>query len=138
MANKLPSLIFIGMCVGGPLLSFIAEKTKHYWTTIIYSGIVTIGSFGLLIFSRPGVFVISTLFFLIGICCAYQILAIYKISTYTSERAVGLTTAITNMIIMLFGYFFHNDSRKQNNASTAIRALSHFPLNCFVIFINLP
>jgi hypothetical protein len=42
-----------------------------------------------------------------GVCCAYQILAIYKASTYVSERVAGLTTAVANMIIMIFGYAFH-------------------------------
>src|SRR5260221_13826108 len=42
------------------------------------------------------------------LCCAYQILAIYKASTYVSENTAGLTTAIANMVIMSFGYFFHS------------------------------
>ena len=46
-------------------------------------------------------------FVLIGVCCAYQILAIYQASTYVSEQVAGLTTAIANMIIMSFGYIFH-------------------------------
>ena len=44
---------------------------------------------------------------LVGICCAYQILAIYKASTYVREEVAGLTTAVANMIIMIFGYAFH-------------------------------
>ncbi len=46
--------------------------------------------------------------FIVGICCAYQILAIYKASTYVPENVVGLTTATANMIIMSFGYIFHS------------------------------
>ena len=42
-----------------------------------------------------------------GVCCAYQILAIYKASTYVREQVAGLTTAVANMIIMIFGYAFH-------------------------------
>ena len=44
---------------------------------------------------------------LIGVTCSYQILAIYKASTYVSEHLIGLTTSVANMIIMLFGYLFH-------------------------------
>ena len=47
-------------------------------------------------------------FILVGICCAYQILAIYKVSTYVPDNLAGLATAIANMIIMSFGYFFHS------------------------------
>ena len=49
----------------------------------------------------------SVNFALIGACCAYQILAIYKASTYVREEVAGLTTAVANMIIMIFGYAFH-------------------------------
>jgi hypothetical protein len=43
----------------------------------------------------------------VGVCCAYQILAIYKASTYVPEHVAGLTTAVANMIIMIFGWVFH-------------------------------
>ena len=44
----------------------------------------------------------------VGICCAYQILAIYTASTFVDEGVAGLTTAVANMIIMIFGYAFHS------------------------------
>ncbi|HEV8050945.1 MAG TPA: hypothetical protein VGP47_00505, partial [Parachlamydiaceae bacterium] len=46
-------------------------------------------------------------FVIVGICCAYQILAIYQASVYVREEVAGLTTAVANMIIMIFGYAFH-------------------------------
>ena len=46
-------------------------------------------------------------FLIVGVCCAYQIIAIYKASTYVPEYVSGLTTAVANMIIMSFGYIFH-------------------------------
>lgn len=51
---------------------------------------------------------ITISFILVGICCSYQILAIYKVSTYVPDNLAGLTTAIANMIIMIFGYGFHS------------------------------
>ncbi|MBI3508143.1 MAG: MFS transporter, partial [Chlamydiia bacterium] len=51
---------------------------------------------------------ISVGFVLVGIACAYQILAIYNASSYVREEAAGLTTAMVNMIIMVFGYAFHS------------------------------
>lgn len=106
-AASLPSMIFIGMCFGAPLLSFIAEKIGNYLTTIIVSGIVMIGIFTCLLAWQQTPETISVSFAIIGICCAYQILAIYKASTYVNENVAGLTTAIANMIIMIFGYVFH-------------------------------
>lgn len=108
LASSMPSIIFIGMCFGAPVLSFIAEKTNHYMAVIIASGIIMMLSFISLIIGDLEHTVISILFVLIGICSSYQILALYKASTYTPSNMGGLTTAIVNMIIMIFGYAFHS------------------------------
>lgn len=107
MAASLPSAIFMGMCFGAPVLSLIAEKCGNYLNTIIGAGFVmAIGFFALLMGNIP-VTAMSMMFILVGVCCAYQIIAIYKASTYVKENVVGLTTAVANMIIMIFGYIFH-------------------------------
>ena len=108
LAASLPSMIFIGMCFGGPLLSLIAERTKRYLGTIIAAGALMLLSFLMLLTEQLSATTISLLFLLVGICCAYQILVIYKASTYVPSRAAGLTTAVANMIIMSFGYAFHS------------------------------
>ena len=107
IAASLLSLIFIGMCFGSPLLSLMAEKIDNYLLAIIGAGLAMAIVFSLLLLCNivPGV--LSAAFVLVGICCAYQILAIYKASTYVREEVAGLTTAVANMIIMIFGYAFH-------------------------------
>ena len=107
VAASLPSMIFIGMCFGAPVLSLIAEKVGSYVATIIGAGILMLACFTLLLVWPLSVGVISVSFVLVGVCCAYQILAIYKASTYVREEVAGLTTAVANMIIMIFGYAFH-------------------------------
>lgn len=107
IAASLPSMIFIGMCFGAPMLSFLAEKIGGYLVTIVYAGVVMIVSFFAMLQWHLSSGFISISFLLVGICCAYQILAIYKASTYVQEHVVGLTTAVANMIIMVFGYAFH-------------------------------
>jgi len=107
MAASLPSMIFIGMCFGSPILSFIADKVKSYLVTIIASGVIMTVGFFLLLTQVLSAGILSFNFLLIGVCCAYQILAIYKISTFVREQVAGLTTAVANMIIMIFGYIFH-------------------------------
>jgi len=107
LAASLPSMIFIGMCFGSPILSLLAEKTGSYLTPVIGAAVVMAGGFSILICSNWPPSVVSLLFFLIGICCAYQILAIYKVSTHVRDDVAGLATALANMIIMLFGYLFH-------------------------------
>ncbi|KTC90518.1 MFS transporter [Fluoribacter dumoffii] len=106
-ANYLPSMIFLGMCFGSPILSLIAEKTGYYLGTIIAAGITMCLVFTALVAGILTVSSITVSFIIVGMCCAYQILAIYIVSTYVPENLAGLTTAIANMIIMIFGYGFH-------------------------------
>lgn len=107
-AATLPSLIFIGMCFGSPLLSLIAEKSRHYLLTIVAAGVAMALSFVLLLSQWVSAYSLCISFLIVGVSCAYQILAIYKASTYVEERVAGLTTAVANMIIMVFGYAFHS------------------------------
>ncbi len=108
IASSLPSLIYIGMCFGSPLLSLIAEKSTYYFGTIIVAALIMATSFFALTFGYATLNSISVMFIAVGVCSAYQIIAIYKASTYVQEHVVGLTTAIANMIIMTFGYAFHS------------------------------
>ncbi|MBA2648946.1 MAG: MFS transporter [Legionella sp.] len=108
VATYLPSMIFMGMCFGSPVLSFIAEKSGFYLGSIIGAGLVMLTTFILLVSGALAVESITFGFILVGVCCAYQILAIYKASTYVPEHVAGLTTAVANMIIMSFGYVLHS------------------------------
>jgi MFS family permease len=106
-ANYMTSMIYIGMCFA-PLLSRIAEKTGYYLGTITGAGFVMLAAFIVMTIGIMNNTTITISLFLVGICCAYQILAIYKASTYVPENVSGLATAIANMIIMSFGYLFHS------------------------------
>jgi len=108
IAAGLPSMIFIGMCFGGPILSFISEKTGNYLGTITGTAVIMVLIFITMILGNMAISYISIGLIIVGICCAYQILAIYKASTYVDEQVAGLTTAVANMIIMIFGYGFHS------------------------------
>ncbi|HET9843901.1 MAG TPA: MFS transporter [Gammaproteobacteria bacterium] len=107
IAASLPSMIYLGMCIGAPLLSLLAEKTKAYYEIIAMSAFIMCASFILLLAGSLQLSFVSLVFFIIGLLCAYQILAIYKASSYAKESNVGITTAFANMIIMFFGYVFH-------------------------------
>lgn len=107
LAATLPSSIFIGMCFGAPIISFIAEKTKSPMATMIGSGLAMIISFSSLLIWQLSAGAVTFHFILVGICCGYQILAICKVSSYVPEEAAGLAAATANMIIMTFGYIFH-------------------------------
>lgn len=107
LASSFPSMIFIGMCFGSPLLSFFSEKIGSPLAAILTAGAVMAASFALLLAFHLTSAWLSLNFLIVGACCAYQILAIYKASTYVREQVAGLTTAVANMIIMIFGYGFH-------------------------------
>lgn len=106
-AAGLTSLIFLGMCLGAPGLSYIADKLRKHTIVIIFSGFLMCILFLLMILNLVSKELLSTLCFAIGIFSAYQIIAIYIACTFVKEELVGITTAVTNMIIMTFGYFFH-------------------------------
>ncbi|HEV3269210.1 MAG TPA: MFS transporter [Candidatus Rhabdochlamydia sp.] len=106
VAASIPSMIFMGMCFGAPVLSLIADRMGNL-ATVIGSGIIMAICFFLMLFWHLAPSILTTSFILVGMCSAYQILAIYKASTYVREQVAGLTTAVANMIIMIFGYAFH-------------------------------
>ncbi|MBA2727953.1 MAG: MFS transporter [Parachlamydiaceae bacterium] len=107
LATSLPSMIYIGMCFGAPVLNFMAEKMGSYLGAIIAAGVGMTASFVCLLSWQLPYGTVSISFVIVGICCAYQILAIYQASVYVREEVAGLTTAVANMIIMIFGYAFH-------------------------------
>ncbi len=107
LAASISSMIYIGMCFGAPILNLIAEKSRSYLGTIVGSGMVMTIAFSCLLGWHLPSTLLSLSFVAVGICCAYQILSIYKASTYVREEVAGFTTAVANMIIMTFGYAFH-------------------------------
>lgn len=107
VAATMPSMIYIGMCFGAPLLSLIADKAGSYMATIIGAGVTMAACMSFVLFSHLSSSVLTLSLILIGVCCAYQILAIYKASTYVRVEVAGITTAVANMVIMIFGYVFH-------------------------------
>jgi predicted MFS family arabinose efflux permease len=108
IAASVSSMIFIGMCFGSPVLSWISEKAKNPLLTIIGAGLGMMTVFFVVLFCSMTSGMLTVPFLLVGMCCAYQILAIYKASTYVRSEVAGLTTACANMIIMFFGYAFHS------------------------------
>lgn len=108
VAASLPSFVFLGMCLGGPILSFIAETTRKFMGVVVTSAIVMCLCFVLLLFAPLSVWMLTALFLIVGICSAYQVLVIYQVSTFVDRHHSGLATALANMIIMIFGYVFHS------------------------------
>jgi predicted MFS family arabinose efflux permease len=107
-ATYLTSAILFGMCFGAPIVvGPFADKIGHL-KSIIVEGLIMLAVFIALL---AGVLTMKTIligFVIVGICSGYQLPAIYKSSLYVPARVAGLTTAVANMIIMIFGYGFHS------------------------------
>lgn len=103
----LPSLILLGLAFGAPALGYIATKVGNYYRLIAISGVAMLIPFILIFLQIQYIPILFVAFVTIGFFSAYQTLVIHKACTLVPESLVGLTTACTNMIIMIFGYFFH-------------------------------
>ncbi len=107
-ASSLPSLIFFGMGFGSPMLAFIAEKHNSHVAIVKLSALVMGGLFVAMLFSQLSLLALQVSFFIIGVFSAYQVLIMHINSTRVASNYAGLVTAITNMVIMSFGYIFHH------------------------------
>lgn len=113
LASSLSSVIFIGMGAGSFFLAYLLEKyqDKHY-EIIIACSIAMVASFLLLFAQIGGVYIVLPALFVIGFASGYQVITIYKAISYVGNNLVGLATAVSNMVVMIFGYFFHTGIAK--------------------------
>ncbi|WP_174525405.1 MULTISPECIES: MFS transporter [unclassified Wolbachia] len=113
LASLLPSLMFVGMGAGSFFLAYFLEKypNKHY-EAIITCSFAMIASFLLLFTQVGGLYIALPALLVIGFASGYQVVTIYKAISYVNNNLVGLATAVSNMIVMVFGYFFHTGIAK--------------------------
>ncbi|MES2215431.1 MAG: MFS transporter [Pseudomonadota bacterium] len=137
LAGSRPSMIFVGMCFGAPLLGMIADKTGNYIGCIIVSGILMCIIFSVLTLGLFTPLSMTIGFLIVGFCSAYQILAIYIATTWVPENVTALTAAVVNMIIMSFGYLFHSAIGFIVNAYQGISGATAFTYAVSVIPIAL-
>ena len=102
------SLVFMGMCVGGPLLAYLAKKIGSNVLVIAMTGALTVIVFFIIFFvqglSMP---ILGGLMFYLGILCCYQVLVFAFVSDLVERSCAGIAIAIINCLNMSFGHFFH-------------------------------
>jgi predicted MFS family arabinose efflux permease len=148
-SRTITSFIYIGMCVGGPLLALATNFLRSANFMIFLTGTFTIIVF-LILFYLPPLSLTSSaiLMFFLGICCCYQVLVFTVVSSQVEPSSAGLAIAVTNCINMSFGHLFHSliGNALQNNwngavnesggaiytADNFIYALAIIPLCCFI------
>lgn len=106
-AAALPSSIFLGMCLGASFVADYAARKSAYYPVIMGCALGMGLGFLLLLYGVGDKAFLASLFFVIGVLCCYQIIVIARVGLYVGDNLVGLTTALTNTIVMSFGYFFH-------------------------------
>lgn len=108
LASSLSSLMFIGIGAGAFFLAYLLEKCPNrHCEVIIACSFAMIASFFLLFTRAGGLYVVLPALLVIGFASGYQVITIYKAISYVNNNLVGLATAVSNMIVMVFGYFFH-------------------------------
>ena len=107
-ADSLILSILFGMFGGCIILPYIADKTRLYLGVTIASGVGMIICFMYMLSESATEKSLYYTCLIIGIFCAYQVVMISKIATYVSEERSGIADAVANMIIMTFGWVFHN------------------------------
>lgn len=107
-ADAITLSIFGGMCIGCLVLPYIADKTRMYFGVTIFSGIAMILCFTYILGGQASETALYYACIVTGIFCAYQVVIIPKMATFVSEERSGMAAAIANMLVMAFGWVFHN------------------------------
>ena len=108
-AAQLTSLIFLGMFAGGPLCSWMASYKNRYFETVAGVGFVMALCFSFMLLSSNLPYILLGIVFIItGICCGFQVPALYAGSTFVAQkRAASMGATVVNMIMMSFGHIIH-------------------------------
>ncbi len=107
-ANSIVLAIFLGMCGGCFVMPAISDRLKSSYGITVFCGLIMAVSFYYMLLIPKNIEIVHFLCIIIGFFCSYQIIIISKIATFTHKNLSGMAAAIANMIVMVFGWFFHN------------------------------
>ena len=131
------SLVFLGMCVGGPCLAYLAKVTGSNIVVIAMTGACTVIVFFIIFFVHNlPISILGGLMFYLGILCCYQVLVFAFASDLVDRSCAGIAIAIINCLNMSFGHFFHKviSNVMQNHWDGSINALG-LPMYDFQTYI---
>ena len=109
-AAQVTSFIFLGMFVGCPLCSWIAARKENYYlkTLAAVGALNSILFFFVLSFGDISYIALGIIFAIMGVCCGYQVPALYAGSKVVSPKVASLASTVVNMIMMSFGHIIHS------------------------------
>jgi len=140
LADAIVAKIFLGMCVGSLILPYIAEKTKSNYGLTLISGIIMGICFIFMLSANISTSWLYLICLLIGICSAYQVVIISFISTFAKEELSGMAAAVSNMIVMSFGSFFHASIAKiieRTSVPIIISGIPQYSKDSYIYGISL-
>lgn len=106
-AAQLISYVFVGMLIGGPLLSYVSQKIGNF-TVISFCGMGMALIFIVMLHTTYyQEWLLSCLFFSTGMLCCYQVIVFAAGADLVNAELLGVTIAFLNCINMLGGSFFH-------------------------------
>ncbi len=107
-ATMLPSIIFFGMCVGSPIIGYLIERTRCYYTGVVISGTAMLCCFSAILYLDLSMLLLYSCVFMSGFFSAYQVIVISKVRDFAPKELLDMTSTVSNMVIMIYGFIFHN------------------------------
>jgi predicted MFS family arabinose efflux permease len=107
-AAGIVSYVFVGMLFGGPLLVAAAKRFGNYGVITGCSVGMVLAFVYLLADDLSSAYILSAIFFGVGVLCCYQVLMFATGSELVAPAMLGITVAFLNCINMLGGSFFHS------------------------------
>jgi sugar phosphate permease len=135
------SIVYTGMCVGGPVLAWCAEYFKSNILMILITSILTSIIFVVMFMNDHMSYnVVATLMFIIGILCCYQILVFTLASDIVGKSSAGLALAVVNCINMSFGHIFHllisNIIQNNWNGDLNSNGMPLYDMNSYILALS--
>ena len=107
-ASFITSMIYFGLCFGGPFLIKFAENIKSDYIAVIIAGFtMTCLTAALLIYDNISIEMLYIICFVIVIMCGSQVLIFGINNTYVDQKYSAIAAAVTNCIVMSSGTFIH-------------------------------
>lgn len=107
MASNGSSLVFLSLAIGFLSINSIVDRIGID-KTVALSGVMMLFSFLVVISGITPLWSVPIALFIMGFFSAYQVPAIYRTIRFVPPEATSLVSAIANMIIMVFGSYFHS------------------------------
>ena len=102
LASQLGAFFFIGTALSCPLFGLLSARLKHRKPLMLSSSLSTAALLGLLLYlPTKNLVVITSLLFLIGLCCGAYMLAYTIANELAPQGSLSTCTGFTNMLAVI-------------------------------------